>query len=567
MTKFPLEIVRVPADVVVVGAGGAASRAALSARQAGATVRMVTKAPLKTGGSTVHGASEAMNMAAAAGLGDRADSPEAHYNDTMAAAQGFIDPSLVRVLAEDAPARLGDLIALGVPLDQEAGKVKVARVEMNSYGRAVSVQGKTGTAFVNVLTDELLRQGVKVDQNVALIDLVRNGDGQIAGVIGYDSAKQLLIHYVAPSVVLGTGGIHGAFSQQVSTAEMTGDGQAICFRHGAEMVNVEFHQIGPALIYPYVQLFSAPCFHAHPEILNANGEEFLAHYLPAGVSVDEVYSKKGFRFTVSNVGRYVDIAMAREINEGRGTAHGAVHFSYAHVDPDKLVELMPHTMRWMGQHGIDTRRDQLEVGIAFQCMNGGVRMTGPDAQSTIRGLFVIGELAGGIRGPDRPGGNSLAEGQVFGHRAGVAAAQRALATRSNDDAATFTETVDFLAAVLGRRPDAGYRDAIREIQRTMQRYCLVEKNGPDLQAALANIVRIRRELDEELALTCQTLVEGLGARNLAQVSELVLRACLNRQETRSGHYRVDFPQTEERYRHSYVLRRDGDDVSIGIHRY
>ena len=563
MSKLPIEVIKVSADVIVVGGGGAASRAALTARQAGVSVRMVTKAPLKTGGSTVHGASEAMNMGAAAGLGDQADSPEVHYRDTMSAAEGFIDPKLVRVLAEDAPKRLKDLVALGVQLDREADKVKVARVEMNSIGRAVSVMGKTGTAFVNILTDELLRLGVEVDQNVALVDLVRDRDGTIAGVVGFDPARRVLIHYEAPCVILGTGGIHGAFSQQVSTREMTGDGQAICFRHGAEMVNLEFHQIGPALIHPYVQLFSAPCFKAHPKMLNSEGREFLADYVPADVDIERVLQEKGFRFTVSNIGRYVDIAMAREINAGRGSSRGAVFFSYAHVPQEELIATMPHTMRWMGEHSIDTRRDKLEVGIAFQCMNGGVRMTGPDAQSTIPGLFVIGELAGGIRGPDRPGGNSLAEGQVFGHRAGHYAAERCKGV-SRAEAHTLKETLDSLAEVLGNKhSNLEFRDIAFEIRRTMQRNCLVEKNAKDLEAALALVLGAKKELAKNIALTPETLIEGLGVRNLAQASELVLRACLNRKETRSGHYRVDFPKTDDKnYRCSFVTKRNGDEIAV-----
>jgi fumarate reductase (CoM/CoB) subunit A len=221
----------------------------------------------------------------------------------------------------------------------------------------------------------------------------------------------------------------------------------------------------------------------------------------------------------------------------------------------------------MGQHGIDTRRDKLEVGIAFQCMNGGVRMTDTDAQSTIPGLFVIGELAGGIRGPDRPGGNSLAEGQVFGHRAGTAAAKRA-EKNGKAEARTLDGTVDFLSTVLGRKANLDFRDMSRDIQSTMQRHCLVEKSGPNLEAALNKVLGIKKELNSNLALTPETLTEGLGARNLAQVSELVLRGCLNRKETRSGHYRIDFPETDDKnYRRSFVSRRNGDDVTISPLQY
>ena len=568
MASLPIEIIKLSADVVVFGGGGAASRAALSARQAGANVRLVTKAPLKAGGSTVHGASEIMSMGAA-GFGDPADSSELHYQDTMRAGRGFIDPALVRILAEDAPARIRDLIEIGVPLDRAGpDQYKLIKSDFGSYARALGVGGKTGKAFVEALTDEMLRLGVAVDANVALVDLIRDSDGAVAGALGFDTQKQVLIHYEAPCVILGTGGIHGAFEQQVSTAEMTGDGQAICFRHGAELVNLEFHQVGPALIHPYVQLFSGSCFKLHPKLLNGDGEEFLQRYIPSGISLDEVYDEKVFPFTTNNVSRYIEIAISREIKAGRGTPRGGAYVSFADVPYDRLEETMPNTARWMRASGVDPQRDRLEMGIAFQCMNGGVRMAGPDAQSTIPGLFVIGELAGGIRGPDRPGGNSLAEGQVFGHRSGVGAAKRAAAVKAGP-AATLDGTVDFLAACLARsHASLDVAEAAARVRRTMQRDCLVEKDGKAMEAALDEIGAIQSQLDSGLALTPQTLVEGLSVRNLATTSGLVLRACLNRKETRSSHYRIDYPESnDEAYACSFVAKRDGEQLAFSTLRY
>ena len=567
MQSLPVEIVEVPSDVVVVGGGGAASRAALSARQAGASVRLVTKAAFKSGGSTVHGASEIMSMGAA-GFGDRADSTQSHYEDTMRAGRGFIDRALVRVLAEDAPARIKDLILLGVPFDEQSDGYKLIRSDFGSYARALGVRGKTGKAFVDAISDELVHLGVGIDASVALVDLVRDADGAIAGVLCYDTVRRMLVHYRAPCVVLGTGGMHSAFEQQVSTAEMTGDGQAICFRHGAELVNLEFHQLGPALVHPYVQLFSGSCFRLYPKLLNAAGEEFLPGYLPPGVDVKTVYDAKGFPFTSTNVSRYIDISMAHEVSAGRGTARGAVYFSFAHVPPQRLESELPNTVRWLRERGVDPQRDKLEVGVAFQCMNGGVRMTGADAQSTIPGLFVIGELAGGIRGPDRPGGNSLAEGQVFGHRAGTAAAQRARGQKCGE-AHTLAGSFEFLRGAMTRGGSgAPYAEMAAAVRRAMQRHCLVEKTAEGLNAALATVLGVKAELERNLALTPETLVEGLSVRNLAQASELVLRACLNRKETRSAHYRLDYPKRDDAaYLHSYVMRRDGDGMIMNALEY
>lgn len=563
MAVMPIEVQKITTDVVVIGGGGAASRAALSARQAGADVHLVTKVALRAGGSTVHGASEIMSMGAA-GFGDPSDSSDIHYQDTMRAGRGFIDPALVRVLADDAPERIRDLIQLGVPLDREGqSQYKLIKSDFGSYARALGVGGKTGKAFVEALTDEIIRLGVHVDANVSLVDLVRDEQGAIAGALCFDTQRQILIHYDAPSVILGTGGMHGAFEQQVSTSEMTGDGQAVAFRHGAELVNLEFHQFGPALVKPYVQLFSGSCFKLHPALLNREGEAFLHNYLPDGVTPEEVLDEKVFPFTTTNVSRYLEIAISREIKAGRGSPLGGVYISFAGIPKEKIAEVMPNTARWLGQSGVDLEKDRLEMGIAFQCMNGGVRMTGPDAQSSIQGLYVIGELAGGVRGPDRPGGNSLAEGQVFGHRSGVAAAARAAQHKVRNAPHTLAQSLDFLAAGLSRNAAWDHAEAAAEIRRTMQRDCLVEKDAATLGAALERIGSIRASCDGEMAFTLQTLVQALSVRNMAMASELVLRACLNREETRSSHYRVDFPRkNDDDYTCSFVMRRQGDQIAL-----
>ncbi|OWT54757.1 FAD-binding protein [Candidimonas nitroreducens] len=552
-----MEVIECSADVIVVGGGGAASRAALSARQQGAEVRLLTKTAFQQGGSTVHGASEIMSMGAA-GFGVADDSPRKHFEDTMRAGRGFIDESLVSVLAEEAPHRIRDLMALGVPFDRERAGPKLIQSDFGSYARALGVRGKTGKAFVQALSQAMLQAGVCVDEHIALVDLIRDAEGAIAGVLGYHAKARKLVQYRAPSVILGTGGLHGAFELQVSTAEMTGDGQAICYRHGAELVNMEFHQLGPALIHPYVQLFSGSSFRLQPKLMNGSGREFLRDYLPPEATLDAVYEAKSFPFTTANISRFIDISMAREVAEGRGSPHGGVYFSFAHVNADALARVLPNTISWLSARGIDIAADPLEVGVVFQCMNGGVRMIDPDGQSTVPGLFVIGELAGGVRGPDRPGGNSLAEGQVFGHRSGVAAARRALAGsgKYRPSPATLDSTLGELSQ-LASHPKASAQLAVMasEVRRAMQQHCLVEKTGEGLCTALATMRAVQDHIAAGMGVGPDTLMDVLSVRNMAQASELVLRACLNREETRGAHYRLDHLDTDPGLAHSYTLRR------------
>lgn len=573
LRNLGLDVEELNTEVLVVGGGGAASRAALSARLAGAEVLVLSKAPLGVGGSTVHGASEIMSMGAS-GYGDQADNAEVHYRDTMAAARGFIDPVLVRALAEDAPARIRDLMDFGVPFDRagegavhgarpgEERDYKLIRSDFGSYARALGVSGKTGKAFVTALAQQAAARGVRMRTPAGLVDLLFDSAGRVAGALAFDSqaGRWLVVH--ARAVILGTGGAHGLFSQQVSTAEMTGDGQAACWRAGAELVNMEFHQFGPALVHPYVQLFSKACFVLHPRMLNARGEEFLHHYLPPGVTADEVYDEKVFPFTISNASRYIDIAIAREIASGRGTQRGTVQFSFAHVPAEKIERTMPNTARWMRERGVDPGKELLDVGIAFQCLNGGVRMVDSGARTSLPGLHVIGELSGGVRGPDRPGGNSLAEGQVFGHRAGVAAAGDANGSGSPGVIAG-DAVVQRLAAA--RRPNPGIDPArlVAALQEAMQRHALVEKD----ETGLARAMEVVQQTEDALAIgggaDAARLPQVLTLDNMATTARIILHACRARRESRSGHYRTDYPDKDDaRFGMAWAMQREGTGIGM-----
>lgn len=555
LKRLGLDAEELSAQVVVVGGGGAASRAALSARLAGADVLVLAKAPVGSGGSTVHGASEIMSMGSS-GYGDPADSAEVHYRDTMAAARGFIDPALVRVLAEDAPARIHDLLDYQVPFDRagsgavygatpgEEQAYKLIRSDFGSYARCLGVSGKTGKAFVQALAEQSRARGVRSYAPAGLVDLLFDTTGHVAGVLAYDATARRWLVVHTRAVVLATGGAHGLYSQQVSTAEMTGDGQAACWRAGAELVNMEFHQFGPALVRPYVQLFSKSCFVLHPKLLNRDGHEFLPNYVPADVSLDEVYAEKVFPFTTSNVSRYIDIAMAREIAAGRGTEHGTVQFSFAGVEPQRLQQTMPNTLRWMQENGLDPYRDLLDVGIAFQCLNGGVRMIDADAHSSLPGVHVVGELAGGIRGPDRPGGNSLAEGQVFGHRAGSAAARESSQSTGPGEIDSGAVLARLERALRPNReidPD-GFAERLRAI---MQREVLVEKNEQGLQQALDLVDGYAGALAAGGNAGQDDLPQALTLDNMLTTARIIVEACLARRETRSSHYRTDHPDRDD----------------------
>ena len=403
---------RIKTDVLVVGGGGAAARAALEAARRGASVRLVSKGRLGAAGLTATAWSEILAIGAALGHTDPRDTPEAHYRDTMAGGEGFCDPRLVRVLAEDAPARVMDLVELGVPFDRDGDRLRQGLSDFASYPRTCRVNGSTGPVILATLLKEIRRLGVPMDEGVMAAGLLV-ADGRVAGVMGLDVASGAITLYEAGAVVFATGGVGDAFHPTLSDWTNTGDGLAMALRAGARLVNMEFHQYIPGMIHPSVLVLSKPLYPLKPRFLNGLGEEFVPRYLPEGVSMEEAYRHKVSPYTASNASRHIDEGMFGEISQGRVAEHGGIYYDFTGCTEEQFLAKAPNSYRKLLSLGVDPLKQLVEVNILFQMINGGVVMNGPDAMCDLPGLFVAGETAGGVRGPDRPGGNSLCEGQVY----------------------------------------------------------------------------------------------------------------------------------------------------------
>ncbi len=543
----------IKSEVLVFGAGGAGLRAAISAHQAGASVRLACKLPLLSGGSTAMGLSELMSIGAAIAHSDEQDSPEIHFLDTMRAGWGFIDEKLVRIYAEEVPARFWELVDLGVPFEKTNGRFRQRMSDFATYRRTMaSSHGSTGRAITEVLAGELRRRNILVDEDVMLVDLLMN-NGRITGALGCDRQGKLF-RYDAGAVILATGGVSALYSKQVSTGEMTGDGMAAALRAGAQVVNIEFHQMGPSTIYPIQSGLSAPLYRLKPRLKNIYGQEFLRDYLPEGVSVEEALSKKVYPYTISNVSRYVDLAIFSEIQEGRCTSRGGIYYDFTHAANQFREGQCLHTYHRLKEAGVDLARQPVEVAVAFQCINGGVRMATFQAETTISGLFIAGEVAGGIRGPDRPGGNSLGECQVFGHRAGIAAAHRTKeAGKEKPDASVAAAVEERIARIVqqaGSVPPSHLMDKLRQ---AMGNHCMVIRHPDGILQALAAVEDIDEQARRSVRGEGEDLLAALELNNAILCARAILEACLRREESRSGHNRRDFPQTDDtRWRKSMV---------------
>ncbi|MGG1596641.1 FAD-binding protein [Paenibacillus naphthalenovorans] len=540
----------IDADVLVVGGGGAAARAALSAKQAGADVRMAVKSQWLKSGSTATAFSELLSIAAAIGHGDERDHPEIHYSDTMESGEGFIDPELVWGLAHEVPDRIYDLIDLGLEFDKQPnGKLVQGMSDYATYPRTCRVNGVTARHILAILAKRLKALDVPVDEDMMIFDILTDADKKVTGALGWHRQTQEIVLYRTPAVIFACGGSHGIYKYGVGTPDMTGDGYAMAYQLGLPLINMEFVQIGPASLFPSITLLSGPVWKTNPELTNGKGESIFKDILPEGVTVEEVYKEKVFPFSVSNVSFYLDTSIQRE-SENHPTPRGGVWYKKRPGTDDLIESKMPKTKRVLKSKGTDLDKDAFEIGLISQCNNGGVQILNMNGETAIAGLYVAGETAGGLRGPDRPGGNSLAEGQVFGHRTGTASAQYAKRqTTKPDPQLQAADRMDSYRAWLrksahGTKSIEKAADSVRDM---MHRNCLVIRSEQRLSEAWDFLCGLETDLmSGKYHIDDSLFAKAKELHHMIITAKIIVLSARERKESRSCHYREDFPEKNDR---------------------
>lgn len=544
-------------DVLVVGGGGAAARAAISSTNAGANTLIAVKGQFGRCGSTAVAFGET-TMYAAATFG--ADSKEAHFQDTITAGMGLCDENLVRILVDEAPSRFEELKQFGANFEYETDRSVYEMGFAHSFPRTFLVPTRHESELLRVLQNQVNKMNIPVLNNIMVIDLLLR-NGHVMGAVGINTNTGEFVAFEAKTVVLACGGAHEIFLQSASSPEMTGDGYAMAYRAGADLVNMEFIQMGPASIFPYLKILSAPTWRLHPHLYNAHEEEFLGRYLPSEVDSSDVFAIAEFPYTTRTITKYLDIGIFSEIKEGRGTEHGGVYYDISHCIKKDILSKMPYTFKEFLSLGIDLSREKIEVGIAVQCFHGGVRIN-EKGETSIQGLFAAGETAGGVRGPERPGGNALAECQVFGHRAGGSAAKKALCMSHapNIDKAinSWYEQKEFTSAWQGESPSA----IKKKIQGIMWRNCLVVREKEGLETALKDLSYVCQKIVSSQTSKLSDLITCFEIQNMVALGKMVARASLLREETRGGHYRADFPQRDDtKWGKNIVVNKQGTKIT------
>src|ERR687885_676318 len=427
-------------DVLVIGAGGAGLRAAIEAAAAGCRVGLVCKSLLGKAHTVM---AEGGIAAALANVDDR-DSWMVHFADTMRGGQYVNNWRMAELHAKEAPDRVRELEAWGALFDRTGdGRILQRNFGGHKYPRLAHVGDRTGLEMIRTLQDHGVHSGIDVFMECTVVTLLKDGD-RIAGALGYERERGRFRVWRAKAVVLATGGIGKAYRITSNSWEYTGDGHALAYHAGAELMDMEFVQFHPTgMVWPPSVrgiLVTEGVRGEGGVLLNRLGRRFMFDDIPENYRAQTADNEdEGWRYTQGdkNARRppelltrdHVARAIVREVREGRGSPHGGVYLDIAWIK-EKLPNAAEHIKRKLPSMyhqfkqlaDIDITREPMEVGPTTHYVMGGVRVDGDTQMSTVPGLYAAGEVAAGLHGANRLGGDPLSDLLVFGKRAGEHAA-------------------------------------------------------------------------------------------------------------------------------------------------
>ena len=558
-------------DVLVIGAGGAGLRAAIEAANSGVSVGLICKSLL----GKAHTVMAEGGMAAALANNDDRDSWRVHFADTMRGGQYVNNWRMAEIHAKEAPDRVRELEGWGAVFDRTPdGRINQRNFGGHRYPRLAHVGDRTGLELIRTLQDHTMYLGVTVHMEHTVIELLVD-DGRVAGAVGYDRDRGRFHLFSAKAIVLATGGTGRAYKVTSNSWEGTGDGHALAYRAGAELIDMEFIQFHPTgMVWPpsVRGILVTEGVRGEGGILkNSEGRRFMFDDIPDNYKPQTASdAEEGWRYTQGdkNARRppelltrdHVARCINREVKAGRGSPHGGVFLDIAWIK-EKLPNSEEHIRRKLPSMyhqfkelaDLDITKEPMEVGPTMHYIMGGIRVDSDSQMSTIEGLFAAGECASGINGANRLGGNSLSDLIVFGKRAGEYAAQyarKASQPRLNEGAADKAIKDSLSPFDRGSQGENPYT-VQQDLQDTMQNLVGIVRTEGEMQEALVRIeqlkersARIGTEGHREYHSGWHTSID---VRNLLSVSEAITRSAIERKESRGGHFREDYPDKVAEY--------------------
>lgn len=552
-------------DVIVVGAGGAGLRAAIAAHDAGAKTAVVCKSLL----GKAHTVMAEGGIAAAMGNRWPEDNWEVHFRDTMRGGKMLNNWRMAQLHAQEAPERVQELEDWGALFDRtDDGLISQRDFGGHRYARLAHVGDRTGLEMIRTLQQRTVELGIDVFMECTVTDLFKDSDGSVAGAFGYWRETGRFIQFDAPAVILATGGIGKSFKVTSNSWEYTGDGHALALRAGASLINMEFIQFHPTgMVWPpsVKGLLVTESVRGDGGILkNSDGKRFMFDYIPeffkaetadTEEEADAWYEdKKNNRRPPELLPRdEVARAINSEIKAGRGSPHGGIFLDIAsRRTPEFIKKRLPsmyHQFKELAD--VDITAEPMEIGPTCHYVMGGVEVDPDTQESSVKGLYAVGECSGGMHGSNRLGGNSLGDLLVFGKLAGEHAAKEVAGLGANRPAVDPEDVKAAEASALAPFEVEGGENPYSiqsDLQQSMNDLVGIIREGTELEESLVAIENFKERAKTMVVEGHRQYNPGwhlsIDLRNMLLVSESIARAALAREESRGGHTRNDFPKTD-----------------------
>ncbi len=542
-------------DVLIIGAGGAGLRAALGALAQGAKVGVVCKSLL----GKAHTVMAEGGIAAAMANVDSSDDWRTHFRDTMRGGKFLNNWRMAQLHAQEAPDRVRELEQWGALFDRTPdGEILQRAFGGHTFRRLCHVGDRTGLEMIRTLQDRGVQLGVDVFMECTVTRLLKDGD-RIAGAFGYWREQGRFVVFRAKSIVMATGGIGKAWKITSNSWEYTGDGMALAYGAGAELLDMEFVQFHPTgMVWPPgVQgLLVTEAVRGEGGILrNKLGERFM-----------EKYDPKRMELSTRDV---VARSIYTEVREGRGTEHGGAFLDISQKPAEYVKKKLPsmyHQFKELAD--VDITKGPMEVGPTCHYMMGGIRVDAETATSSVPGLFAAGEAAAGLHGANRLGGNSLSDLLVFGRRAGTSAAEYAkTAAASSIDSGQIEEAAREMLTPFERAAGENPYSIHRDLQDVMQNLVGIFRTKEDLTRALGELEKLKARAELMSVEGSRMFNPGWhlaqDLKSMLTVSEAVTRSALAREESRGAHSRIDYPSLDASWgTKNNVITRDGGAMKL-----
>ncbi len=574
-------------DVVVVGAGGAGLRAAIEASAQGAKTALVCKSLL----GKAHTVMAEGGVAAALSNVDSRDDWKVHFRDTMKGGKFLNQWRMAQIHAQEAPSRVRELEEWGAVFDRtKDGRILQRNFGGHTYPRLAHVGDRTGLEIIRTLQDKGIHQGIDVHMECTIRKILKDGEC-VSGCFGYQRESGRFVVFETNSVVLATGGIGRCWEVTSNSWEYTADGHAMAMWAGAELIDMEFIQFHPTgMVWPPSvkgTLITEGVRGEGGVLLNSAKKRFMFDYVPEmfrGEFADtEEEANRWMKSVMANklpearrppellTRDVVARAIRSEIRAGRGSPHGGVFLDIASRrsadDIKKKLPSMYHQFKELAD--VDITKDPMEVGPTCHYMMGGVRVNPETQESTVSGLFAAGEVGGGMHGSNRLGGNSLSDLLVFGKRAGEFAAKHAasVSTSPHCDDEQIAQSASECLEPFNRTQGENAYTVHEDLRLLMQTKVGIVRSPDDLKEALIQLDALRTR-------AAKVKVDGniqfnpgwhlaMDLENMIDISEAVTLAAQERTESRGGHTREDFPDSDEAWgKQNLIVTQQGREIKI-----